>query len=181
MPIRHFPGQAEGENIEFLVRKHWIIDVKVSIITLAAFVIPVLIFFSAVVAYWPGFFNNSRGIITIFFLLYLLFAQLIIYIKWLNEELDLIIVTNRRVINLDQVKFMERTVSETNLSQVQDVKGIAKGIMSNMLEYGDLEIQTAAEKIMFRIENVPHPFETARKIMHLRDKSMEKFGNNNQI
>lgn len=171
--IKHFPGQNEKEIIQFLVRKHWIIDAKVAMITLATFVIPVLIFASAIIAYWPDFFTNFREVLTVFFLIYLLFAELVLYIKWLNEELDLIIVTNIRVINLDQVKFMERTVSETNLAQVQDVKGIAKGILSNILDYGDLEIQTAAEKIVFRIENVPHPFKTARKIMTLRDEALQ--------
>ena len=109
-----------------------------------------------------------------FFLLYLLFSELVLYIKWLNEELDLIIVTNKRVINLDQVSFMERTVSETNLAQVQDVEGRASGVLGNVLDFGTLEIQTAAEKVVFRIHEIPHPFKTAREIMKLRDESIEK-------
>ena len=69
---------------------------------------------------------------------------------------------------------MERTVSETNLAQVQDVEGRASGVLGNVLDFGTLEIQTAAEKVVFRIHEIPHPFKTAREIMKLRDESIEK-------
>lgn len=180
MALSKFIGQGKKEKIEFLVRKHWVIDLRVAVMTLSTLVIPILVFLLFVIIYWPNFFSQFGGIATVVFLIYVLFTEMIIYIKWLNEELDLIIVTNLRVINLDQVKFMERTVSETNLAQVQDVKGIAKGIMSNMFNYGDLEIQTAGEKIVFKIENVPHPFQTARAIMKLRDEALAKERSSNQ-
>jgi len=125
---------------------------------------------SFVIAYWPKF----SALTIVGSLIGLLYAWLYIYIKWLNEELDLIIVTNIRVINLDQVKFMERTVSETNLTQIQDVKGIERGVLSNILNYGDLEIQTAAEKIVFKIHNIPYPFKTSRRIMKIRDEALIK-------
>ncbi len=153
-----------------MVRKHWVIDFKIFLTMMIVYVIPGMLLVSAILVYWPNFFNNFRSIIMVYTLIYLLFAGLVLYIKWLNEELDLIVVTNLRVISLDQVKFMERTVSETGLTQIQDVKGIEKGVLSNILHYGDIEIQTAAEQIVFKIQNVPYPFRAARRILEMRDK-----------
>ncbi len=169
-----FPGQHEGEKIEFLVRKHWIMDVKIAVVVLMLCIIPAMILVSAIFAYWPDFFSGGRTILTLIFLVYLMYAFLIIYIKWLNEELDLIIITNKRVINLDQVTFMERTVSESNLNQIQDVKGIEKGVLSNLLHYGNLEIHTASHKRVFFIENIPNPFGTAKRLLEIRNKAVNQ-------
>lgn len=160
----------EGETIKVIIRKHWIMDLRVLLITFIMYVLPAMIFMSLIIAYWPDFFNEGMAFVTLGVLIYLLYAELMLYIKWLNEELDILVVTNFRLINLEQVKFMERTVSETNLHQIQDVKGVEKGIFGNLLHYGDLQIQTASEKVAFCIKSVPHPFRHAREILDLRDK-----------
>lgn len=162
----------EGEKIKVIIRKHWIMDVKVILITFVMYVLPAMIFVSLIIAYWPNFFNEGLAMVTLIVLIYLLYAELMLYIKWLNEELDILVVTNFRLINLEQVKFMERTVSETNLQQIQDVKGVEKGVLGNLLHYGDLQIQTASEKVGFCIESVPQPFRYAREILDLRDKAL---------
>ena len=169
-----FPGQHEGERVEFLIRKHWIIDAKVTIITVFFYVVPAMILLSLIIAYWPDFFENYMGLIILIFLIYLLYTGLALYIKWLNEELDLMIVTNLRIINLEQVSFMTRTVSEANLTQIQDVKGIQKGVLSNTLHYGDLEIDTASHKRVFFIEDISNPFDTARKLLAIRDANLKQ-------
>ena len=128
-----FPGQQEHEKIEFLVRKHWIVDVKIMLLIFTLYLLPAMFFLSALIIYWPDFFGAWSGPITTAFLIYLLFAGLGLYIKLLSEELDLMVVTNLRIINLDQVGFMERTVSEASLMQIQDVKGIEKGLLNNIL------------------------------------------------
>jgi len=165
-----FPGQQDGERIEFLVRKHWIVDVKILLLVFMIYLLPAMFFLSALIIYWPNFFGEWSGEITIIFLIYLLFTGLGLYIKWLNEELDLMVVTNLRIINLDQIGFMERTVSEASLLQIQDVKGIEKGMINNLLNCGNLQIRTAADKVVFHIDDIPYPFRTARDILALMDK-----------
>lgn len=162
----------QGEKIEMIIRKHWITDLKVTMIVFLAYIMPAIFFAILVITYWPGSVEKLGGAGSLIALIYLLYAGLGLYIKWLNEELDILVVTNFRLINLEQVTFMERTVSETNLQQIQDVKGIEKGVLGNLLRYGDLQIQTAAEKVAFCIKCVPQPFRYAREILDLRDKSL---------
>jgi len=162
----------DGEKVEIMIRKHWIMDLKVAIIVLLAYIIPAMIFAALIIIYWPNSIDKWGGLGSVIVIFYLLYAGLTLYIKWLNEELDILVVTNFRLINLEQVTFMERTVSETNLMQIQDVKGIEKGVIGNLLHYGDLQIQTAAEKVAFNIQCVPQPFKYARDILDLRDKAL---------
>jgi hypothetical protein len=111
--------------------------------------------------------SNTKRWVTLIFMLYLELIMLMTYIRWLEDELDIIIVTNERIISIDQVSFLHRTISETELSQVQDVKHVSRGLLANVMGYGSLEVQTAAQKIVFEIKQVQKPYEMARCIMDL--------------
>ncbi len=45
-----------------------------------------------------------------------------IYVQWLNNELDILILTNKRIIEYDQVKFLSRKISQASIDQVQEVR-----------------------------------------------------------
>ncbi len=169
-----FPGQKPGEHIQLLVRKHWIIDIRVASVFFILAVLPVVA--AIIIPFIVGniVFNDTFLLTTLGILIYLLFMLMITYVKWLNEELDLIIVTNERVVSHDQVDLFHRQISETNISQVQDVKGVEHGILGNLLHYGRLSIQTAARDIHFEIQHVNRPYDSARVILDLRDTYMDK-------
>jgi hypothetical protein len=53
-------------------------------------------------------------------------SSLFLYIEWLNNELDMYVVTNKRIIGIDQVSFLNRTISECSLADVQEVNSKTK-------------------------------------------------------
>lgn len=168
-----FPGQKPGEQIHLLVRKHWIIDVKIGSIFFIFGVVPFIAVVLVTAFWWDGEFTDGFLASVLVVLLYFLFMLLGTYVKWLNEELDLIIVTDHRVVSHDQVDLFHRQISETNLSQVQDVKGVEQGLLGHVFHYGELKIQTAARDILFVIQNVADPYASARHILDLRDHHVE--------
>ena len=171
MPIK-FPGQRPNEVVQYLVRKHWIIDIKVGSFLLVFGLLPVAL---AVITpfFWDGQFTEFFFLTLLGVLVYTLILLLTSYIKWLNEELDMIVVTNERIIAHDQVDIFHREISETSISQVQDVKGTENGLLGHLFHFGKLEIQTAAMKIVFTIKNVESPYQNARHILDIRDKYLE--------
>lgn len=171
---KQFPGQKAGEQISVLVRKHWISDVKIVAVFTVLGLLPLTAYIALLVAFWPEKIEYYHVMLLLVFVTYMLFAFLVTYIKWLNEELDVIIVTNERIIGHDQVDFFHKQISETDLAQVQDVKGIEKGVLGSIFHFGSLEIQTAGNKIVFNIHNVGHPYELARKILDVRDTHIDK-------
>jgi hypothetical protein len=52
-----------------------------------------------------------------------------IFVHWVNNELDLLIVTNRRIISYDQVKFLDRKMSQTTIDLVQEVNASTSGLL----------------------------------------------------
>ncbi|MDR1944799.1 MAG: hypothetical protein LBQ59_01595 [Candidatus Peribacteria bacterium] len=53
-------------------------------------------------------------------------SLMMIYIEWLNYEFDLLIITNHRIISIEEISFLNRTVSETNLNQIVEVNSKTK-------------------------------------------------------
>ena len=50
-----------------------------------------------------------------------MFSLQYIFVHWVNNELDLLIITNRRIISYDQVRFLDRKMSQTTIDLVQEV------------------------------------------------------------
>ncbi|MCB9806748.1 hypothetical protein H6768_02475 [Candidatus Peribacteria bacterium] len=71
------------------------------------------------------FIGNFARIPTIFLLLTIIGMIMAglqyIFVHWVNNELDLLIVTNRRIIAYDQIKFLDRKMSQTTIDLVQEV------------------------------------------------------------
>ena len=122
-----------GEKVEMVVRRHWIIFAFLVFYVLLGVIITTVAFSFG----WWSFFTMLSMIM--FWMVYLMFM----YIDWINSELDLFIVTNNRIIGVDQISFLNRTVSEANLWQIQEVNSKTKWILANLLNFWTLWVQTA--------------------------------------
>jgi hypothetical protein len=52
-----------------------------------------------------------------------------IFVHWVNDELDILILTNRRIIALEQIKFLDRKLSQASIDQVQEVNAATTGFL----------------------------------------------------
>ena len=147
------------EHLEIAVRRHWIVFVMLGI----WFIIGVLITMTLFIILWMSFLSLMLNV------MFWLWLLLFLYIKWLNHELDLYIVTNNRIIWIEQKTFLDRNVSETNLWQVQEVNSNTKWIFANLLNYGTLFVQTAWSTQNLKMDFAPDSTITARKILNIVD------------
>ncbi|MBI5071299.1 PH domain-containing protein [Candidatus Falkowbacteria bacterium] len=67
------------------------------------------------------------------------------------------IITNCRVVDIDQRGFFERIVSEAVYEKIQDVSYRRKGIWQTIFRYGDVRIAAAGTDIGLEIKNVRSP------------------------
>lgn len=87
----------------------------------------------------------------------------------MNDAFDIVIITNQRIINIDQIGFLNRKVSETALEDIQDVKYEQSGSLSHVFDFGSIEVQSAAAKATLMILTVPHPQSTVEQILQAKD------------
>lgn len=163
-----FPGQQESEEIQLLIRKHWIIDIKVFSIFLIIGLMPIVfgVLFGNIL--WESTHGDVFWTYVLVWLVYMLFIDLFVYLKWLNEELDIVIVTNERIVSHNQINLFKRQISEANIIQIQDVKGQETGLLGHLFHFGTLEITTASNEIFFIIQNISNPYENTRALLDVR-------------
>ncbi len=79
------------------------------------------------------------------------------------------IITNNRIIWVEQIAFLNRTVSECNLWQVQEVNSRTKWFFANILNYWTILIQTAWNAQTLRMDFAPDSLQKSRKILNIVD------------
>ncbi|MBP6981318.1 PH domain-containing protein [Candidatus Gracilibacteria bacterium] len=145
------------------LHRHWIILVFhfFSLFSLIASSIVLLAYQTSIVeivgsaVYWGG--------ISIYWIIFLTF----ILILWINDELDLFIITDTRVIGIEQISVLSRTVTEFSLDRVQEVNAHTAGIIQTLFGYGDVHIHTASDTSNIIVKYAPDPIESARKINNI--------------
>ena len=74
-----------------------------------------------------------------------------------TTTLDTWIITNERIINIEQEGLFNRTASELDLAAVQDTTAEIRGILQTLFTYGQVYVQTAGEKGRFHFKNIDNP------------------------
>lgn len=148
----------ENERVIKAVRQHWLIFVLEVLFLAALALLPALQFILPGVAETMGI-SLTLGSSALFLTAtWLFFVWVTFFVVWTNYYLDTWIVTDKRVIDIEQKGLFNRSVSECHLDRVQDVTTEVKGFLPTLLKYGDVIIQTAGEQGRFVMRNVPDPY-----------------------
>lgn len=166
----NFPGQHDNEKIVIFLRRHWFIFFVHLLSVLAAIIGLILIYLFFV--FFDENFPQSAYYNLLLFAesLGTLFVWNLFFILWLDFYLDAWIVTDERVINIDQKGFFNRDISELKLTKIQDVTSEISGVIPTLLNYGDIHVQTAGEKERFVFRQIPNPNEVKNMIVQLQEK-----------
>lgn len=171
MDLKHLPNQERDEVVKLFLRRHWIDLLKALLFSLALFAVPVVVTF--VLDITDTNFGNSefwQALGAVLLSCYLLIAAVITMAEITDYFLDVWIVTSERIINIEQKGLFSRTVSELRLNQIQDITSEMKGFLETFLTYGDVYIQTAAERERFQFKNINNPDDVKLEIARLVDE-----------
>jgi len=94
---------------------------------------------------------------------------LLLFTMFLDYELDLWVVTNDRLVSIEQNGLFARTVAELDLWRVQDVTSEVQGFFPTFFNYGNVYVQTAGAVDRFALEQVPNPHEVRKLILDMAD------------
>ena len=173
MPIKFYiPHKQEKEKIILLLRRHPFI-ILTKIVGWATIALIPVIFYLFMGNLIGGLFSFEllQALTVLFMSIYYLYIWLFAFHSFVDYYLDVWIVTDERIVNIEQKGLFARTVSEQKLYRIQDVTSELKGFFSTLLDYGTVYIQTAAEKERFIFKQVPAPYQVARKITKIVEQN----------
>ncbi len=155
----------KDEHIVFEVRKHWfLIASELSIVAIFAMV-PLLVF--AILSAIPVEFDlggNIFGGFVAFYAIWLLVCWVAGFIFWTNYFLDVWVITNKKLVDVEQRGLFKRQISVLELDKIQDVTSDVSGFVATFMDFGKIHVQTAGAQREFYISDIENPNEVRQKL-----------------
>lgn len=166
-----FPSQQEGEEIYLVVREHWF-HLLLKLLVWVFFAAALVMFDLFAQAYLPGLFEGRFGQVTrLFSQIYTLFLVLSLFLIYIFYYLNIQVITNIRVVDIDQEGLFSHTVSELHIDKIEDATSQTNGIFGTIFNYGDVYVQTAGTVERFEFRDVPNPAQIEKLILDLYEKN----------
>lgn len=152
-----FESQEKGEEVYYLLRRHPVTNLVWVLLSITLLLIPLIIllvfkdYFGILFEYIP-----SRIGITVILLWYsfVFFLSFRAFLLW---YFNVYIITDKRVIDIDFSGLWNKRVSETQLDNIEDATYETSNFLHILFDYGDISVQTAAEKREFEFHSIPNP------------------------
>jgi uncharacterized membrane protein YdbT with pleckstrin-like domain len=149
---------AGHENIVFATRQHWIVLLGALIVNglLIAAIIAAAIVLSTMLQFPQALFLLALILIP-------LIRVVMRVVRWWNEQY---IITNRRVIQVEGV--INKHVIDSSLEKVNDVV-LVQSVWGRLLGYGDVEILTASDMGMNRLDRLGSPVRFKTEMLNQKE------------
>ncbi len=161
------------EHVVTVVRHHWFVLLRDTIGIFFLFLIPFFVVsfvVGTILAANPSI-VLSAGFGLFFSALWALLMWHLLFMRWTDFYFDMWIVTNLRIVDIDQRGLFHRDVTTLlDLDHIQDINTKTVGIIGSVLNFGTLMLQTSGAKVEFIIDEVGHPQQVEKMI---RDAQLE--------
>ncbi len=160
------------EELKLVLKRHWIVYVY-----LGFYAFFLVVSSTILLAYHSSIFSFiPSDVFYSFLVLYWSVFLLFLYITWANNELDLFVITDQRIRGIEQISFLNRTISECSLDDVKEVNAQTKGLLENIFNFGTISMHTASENSNFIMRFAPDPIDNASIIRNVIQESKAKRG-----
>ena len=157
----------EGESAVLMVRKYPLVFLGQIIFSSLFIIAP--FFFLFPLLRWGGW-----GVL-IFFVGLVIGIGVAVRI-FVEYSFNVFLITDTRIIDIDQKGFFDKTVSETTYDKIQDVSFRTHGVMQTLLHFGSVIIQTAGQQANIELHGVKNPEHVQQAIIEIQREKKEHSG-----
>lgn len=147
----------QGEEPVAIIHKHWVRLAPAILRALAAFIIP---------SFFIKYILSSKTA-TLVYLVFVVVLFLYILYSWVVFYFDVFIITDQRVIDIQQTGIFRRSVSEAPMSRIQDVTYHVTGFFATLFNYGRVTVRTASNSEL-QMDDIADPEEIQEMIVELQ-------------
>jgi hypothetical protein len=168
-----FPLQ-DGEQVLQVNRRHWIYLWPNILLMLILAIVPLagIWFVLDAAGAYEGVgalvFRVAAGI-------YAIYWTVRLFLTWYRYHNDVWVITNQRLVDILKSHPFSLKVSTADLVNVEDMTVDRHGFFRTVLDYGDINCQTAADNVDFLLRGIPHPREVQALVDRERDRERLRF------
>src|SRR3989338_593914 len=159
---KEFFGQRVDEEVVLILQRHWFVLAwtffKGVLFIAFALILPAI--------GKVGFYIFNSGVIAFVYIAWLIFWVSYLAYEYIIWYRDRFIITNQRIVNVDQRSMFSRRVSELEFDRVQDIAHEVGGVFAAALNFGNVIIQSAGSRDM-TIKDIARPAELQDIIVRL--------------
>ncbi len=156
-PNAKFDVQGEQEIIILVLRAHPATQIGWILLSLLFLIILITLNF-----FLPSFFTIAhRVLINISGVIYILSY---VWLKFILYYYNVGIITNTRVIDIDQISILYRETTEARNEKIEDVTSKSAGYWGAIFNYGNIFVQTAGTEANIEFINIAVPTLVAKII-----------------
>ncbi|MFA6269934.1 MAG: PH domain-containing protein [Candidatus Paceibacterota bacterium] len=166
-----------GEKIVKIVRRHYFVIMPMVFLMVLLALAPMIVINLLSSGFLPldeGIKNMVEVLVSkwkVFgYSLWLLLLWILFFIEWTDYYLDLWVITDRRIVDVDQRGFFHREVTSFKFEQIQDITVETKGLVETFFKFGTLHIQTAGHNREIVIRDAHLPEDARTLILQLSEK-----------
>lgn len=163
--------QKSYENVVHVLRRHPVTFVPKIIFFLILLAAPPTLFFP-LQATFPLLLDSpvALPLLTLGASAYLISILLFFYTAFTTFYLDVAIVTNDRIVDIEQFGLFSRTTAELDLYHIQDVTSEVHGVFPSFFDYGTITITTASNSAHLVFHDVRRPNTIRNDIIRLSEE-----------
>jgi len=169
----------DHEKIIFIIRKHpfYIIIETLGLVVLALIPSIATSLFAWLTSLLPNAIVNSvqlsfgpielQGFL---YSLWLVLLWMVFIARFTDYYLDKWVVTNKRIIDIEQRGFFIREISSVRYNKIQDATIEVTGLIPTLLNFGRIQIQTAGIEQEFILNTAPNPLINKERILEIKQQ-----------
>lgn len=173
----------KDEQMLLVVRRHWFVFLMKLLSVCVTAIAPLVLLFGLMLhnvtePYITAAFQDYGREIWFLISLWLLFHWMVFAYLWTDQYLDLWVITDRRIIAIDQQRLFVRNIGSFRLERLQDLNIEIPGFLATILDYGNVEAQTASgSEEEFSARSLPKPREVKSLILEAADLRLRSMTN----
>jgi membrane protein YdbS with pleckstrin-like domain len=144
----------DDEQLLLKIRKHWLLLMLELLPIKFAIIVPLI----ALLIFPSLLTGGAVQLVMMCLSAWLLLCIIGIATVWTNYYLDLWIVTDKRIVSMEQITLFHREATTMRMERIQDTTIEFPGFLSTFFNFGNLTVHTAGEHTKSQtFEGIPDP------------------------
>ncbi|HZS42979.1 MAG TPA: hypothetical protein VFA52_02045 [Candidatus Paceibacterota bacterium] len=169
----------QGEKIKLVLKRYSLAFTLETLFLIIAAILPYIAYRSGLSLKVYDLFGVTKSPLFLnigLYMLWLLFVWILFFIAWSDYYLDVWIITDGRVIDVEQYGMFRRRINYYRLDRVREVELIKTKGLAKVFNYGTLLVKMEGEQ--FIIEEVKEPEKIKDLILNERREILSRLNRN---